>query len=90
MNDQLAQEFQDLQAEQCIADLISALKEAQDKPNCFAGAACTDAVQSMERFIKRFSNADDRCVEACCSVFSTALFNACTDYEVFIQYDDRT
>lgn len=90
MSDSIAQEFQELQAEQCIADLISALKEAQDKPAAFAAAACSDAVLSMERFIKRFSNADDRCVEAACSVFSTALFNACTDYEVVIQYDDRT
>lgn len=88
MSDSIAQEFQELQAEQCIADLISTLKEAQDKPNCFAAAACSDAVLSMERFIKRFSNADDRCVEACCSVFSTALFNACTDYEVEIIYKD--
>lgn len=88
MTDSIAQGFQDLQAEQCIADLISALKEAQDKPNCFAGAACSDAVLALEAFVKRFSNADDRCVEACCSVFSTALFNACTDYQVEIIYEN--
>lgn len=88
MSDSIAQEFQDLQAEQSIADLISALKEAQDKPNAFAAAACSDAVLSMERFIKRFSNADAACVETCCSVFSVALFNSMTDYQAAIQYDD--
>ena len=69
-----------------LQDLIQRLKELQEKPPCFAMAAATDALSSVEKLVRNHSNFDEEDIVNALGVMSVALFNAGTNIEAKVEY----
>lgn len=72
-----------------LEDLILHLQKLKDKEPCFAMAAASDAVLSVEKLVRNHTNFAEEDIVRALSVVSVALFNAGTYTEALVEYDEQ-
>lgn len=74
---------------QVLDEVIGRLKELQAKHSCFATAAASDSVRAFEKLFRNHSNFREEDIELALGVVSVSLFNAATDLETKVEYEQQ-